>query len=99
MFFYGATTAVFFVLGLWYYFGMRMFQEAAIPIQKYVLATIVLGFLGTGFKSIDLLLWNINGTRSPVVMYIGKSSSAMNNGRYFGICPLNFHLVMNRCFL
>lgn len=70
MFFYGATTAIFLVLGLWYYFGMRMFQDDAIPIQKYILATIILGFLGTIFKTIDLLFWNINGTRSPVVMYI-----------------------------
>ena len=72
MFVYGAATAIFLVLGLWYYIGMRMFQEAAIPIQKYILASIILGFLGTAFLAIDLLFWNINGIRSNVVMYIGK---------------------------
>ena len=72
LFVYGAATAIFLVLGLWYYIGMRMFQEAAIPIQKYILASIILGFLGTAFFAIDLLFWNINGTRSVVVMYIGK---------------------------
>jgi len=70
MFVYGASTAIFFVLGLWYHCGMRMFQEAAIPIQKYILSSIILGFLGTAFLAIDLLFWNITGTRSPVVMYI-----------------------------
>jgi len=56
MFVYGAATAIFLVLGLWYYCGMRMFQEAAIPIQKFILASIILGFLGTAFLAIDLLV-------------------------------------------
>lgn len=80
MFFYGATTAIYLVLGLWYYSGMRMFQEAAIPIQKYFLGTIVLGFLATAFQGINLLYWNMVGFRSPVVMWIGKSLSIVNNG-------------------
>jgi len=70
MFVYGVSSAIFFVLGLWYHCGMRMFQEAAIPIQKFILANIILGFLGTAFLAIDLLVWNINGTRSNVLMYI-----------------------------
>jgi len=70
MFFFGVTTAVYFILGLWYYCGMKFFQEAAIPIQKYFLGTIILGFLATAFEGINLFLWNIHGMRSPAVMYI-----------------------------
>jgi len=80
MFVYGAATAIFLVLGLWYYIGMRMFQEAAIPIQKYILASIILGFLGTAFFAIDLLFWNINGTRSVVVMYIAFAMQILFQG-------------------
>ena len=73
MFFYAGMAAIYFVLMLWYYFGMKMYQEDAIPIQKYILATMVLGFLEVSFLGIDLLIWNITGLRSPVVAYTGKS--------------------------
>jgi len=69
MLYYGAMTAVYLVIALWYYCGMKTFQEGAIPIQKYILGTIVLGFLATAFQGIDLLTWNITGTRNPPVMY------------------------------
>ena len=73
MLYYGAMTAVYLVIALWYYCGMKTFQEGAIPIQKYILGTIVLGFLATAFQGIDLLTWNITGTRNPPVMYTSKS--------------------------
>lgn len=79
MFFFGAATAIYLVLMLWYYYGMKMFQEGAVPIQKYILGTIVLGFLATAFQGVDLLFWNIEGTRSDVVMYIGKCLAAVNS--------------------
>ena len=74
MFFYAALTAIYFVLGLWYYCGMKMFQENAIPIQKFILATIILGFLETSFGGMNLFIWNVTGLRSAFVMYTGKSS-------------------------
>lgn len=73
MFFLGATSAIYLVMMVWYYYGMKSYQDAAIPIQKYILATIFIGFLAHSFKSIDFLYWNIKGTRSNAVMYIGKS--------------------------
>ena len=78
MLFYGAMAAIYVVFGLWYYYGMKMFQEAAIPIQKYILGTIILGFLATAFQEIDLLFWNINGMRNDVLKYFGKSSTTGN---------------------
>jgi len=80
MFFYGATTAVYLVLVLWYYYGTKIFQEAAIPIQRYILCTILLGFLVTAFRGIDLFYWNITGMRSPVVMYIALALGTLFQG-------------------
>jgi len=73
MFFLGATSAIYLVIMVWYICGMERYQDAAIPIQKYILGTIILGFLAHFFKSIDFLAWNMMGTRSNVVMYIGVS--------------------------
>ena len=73
MFFMFATSAIYLVLGIWYFCGMRSYQDAAIPIQKYILGAIIIGFLAYFLKSIDFLYWNITGVRSNVVMYFGKS--------------------------
>ena len=73
MIFMGATSAVYLVLAVWYFWGMRSYQEAAIPIQKFILATTIIGFLAHCFKAADFLAWNMTGLRSDVVMYIGKS--------------------------
>jgi len=80
MFFFGAATAIYLVLMLWYYYGMKMFQQGAVPIQKYILGTIVLGFLATAFQGVDLLYWNIEGTRSDVVMYIAIALGILYQG-------------------
>jgi hypothetical protein len=80
MYFFGATTVVYLVLGLWYYSFMRMYQEAAIPIQKYFLATIIFGFHATGFQELSLIYWNVVGVQSPALMWIGKSLSIVNSG-------------------
>jgi hypothetical protein len=78
MFFYAGLAAIYFVVTLWYHCGMKMYQEAAIPIQKYILATMVVGFLEVAFLGIDLFIWNINGLRYPAVAYTGKFFSITN---------------------
>ena len=72
MLFYGALTAFYFVLALWYYFGMRIYQDAAIPIQKYILATMIVGFLEVLCRTTDFVIWNEQGLRSNGVMYTGQ---------------------------
>jgi hypothetical protein len=72
MFFYAGLAAIYFVVTLWYHCGMRMYQEAAIPIQKYILATMVVGFLEVSSLGIDLYIWNVNGHRYPAVAYTGE---------------------------
>ena len=72
MLFYGAMTVVYLLLVLWYSCGMKMYQDAAIPIQRWIIATMILGFLELFFKSIDLGYWNLDGFRSVPVAYFCK---------------------------
>ena len=71
MYFYAFMTVVFFLVILWYYCGMRMFQEASIPIQRFILATLILGLIEFFFRALDLGLWNIDGSRSLTIIWIG----------------------------
>jgi Lung seven transmembrane receptor len=71
MYFYAFMTVIFFLVILWYYCGMRMFQEASIPIQRFILATLILGLVEFFFRALDLGLWNVDGTRSEAVIWIG----------------------------
>ncbi|KAG7361464.1 seven transmembrane receptor [Nitzschia inconspicua] len=80
MLFYGALTAFYFFLALWYYCGMRIYQDTAIPIQKYILATMVVGFLEVLFRTADFASWNSNGLRSDVVMYTAMSLGVLKRG-------------------
>ncbi len=75
MFFYSALTIVYLILVLWYYCGMRMYQDAAIPIQKFILTTIVLGLLEFFFRSLDLGTWNVDGLRSKFIVWLGTSTT------------------------
>ena len=56
-----------------------MYQESAIPIQKFILATMRLGLLEVSFLGIDLFIWNTSGYRSPLVAYTGKFSPIHKN--------------------
>jgi hypothetical protein len=72
MFFYAAMTVVYLVFVLWYWGGMRLYQDAAIPIQKFILTTISLGFLEFFFRAVDLGTWNMDGLRSMWIIWSGK---------------------------
>jgi len=67
--FYAALTVIYIVLLLWYHCGTRMYQDAAIPIQKYILATMVIGFLELFFKTLDYGFWNVDGQRSTLIVW------------------------------
>lgn len=71
MFFYIAMTIVYLLLVLWYWCGMKMYQDAAIPIQKFILATMLLGLLEFFFRATDLGIWNIDGLRSMGIIWSG----------------------------
>jgi Lung seven transmembrane receptor len=73
MLFYGALTVFYFFLVVWYYCGMRVYQDASIPIQKYILGTMLLGLFEVLLRTTDLVIWNDNGLRNNGVMYTGQS--------------------------
>jgi hypothetical protein len=72
MLFYVALTFFYFLLALSYGCGMKIYQEAAIPIQKYIAATIVLGLFELTFRALDLGIWNAVGYRQEYVAYACK---------------------------
>jgi hypothetical protein len=72
MFFYAILTAIYFVLVLWYWCGMKMYQDAAIPIQKFIITTMILGLLELTLRTLDLRLWNLKGVRSDGLVYACK---------------------------
>jgi len=80
MFFFAGMSGVYLVLVLWYYVGMKMFQEAAIPIQKYILAALVLGLFEASFQAINLYIWNVTGTQSAFVVYTGLGLKILEHG-------------------
>lgn len=63
---------VYFILFCWYGISMKIHDESTIPIQKWVLTTIGMGFLESFFKTGDLFVWNEDGTRFWFAMYTGE---------------------------
>ncbi|CAJ1961071.1 unnamed protein product [Cylindrotheca closterium] len=80
MVFYAALTVYYFVLAFFYKCGMRMFQDAAIPIQKYIFATILLGFLEVLCRAVDLGFWDVHGQRSIYVLYAALGLGVLKRG-------------------
>mmetsp|Transcript_3954 Transcript_3954/g.6762 ORF Transcript_3954/g.6762 Transcript_3954/m.6762 type:complete len:591 (-) Transcript_3954:625-2397(-) len=72
MYFFMLLTFLYLVLLLWYGFSMRLYEDATIPIQKWILGAIIMGLLETFFRSGDYLVWNEDGTRFWFAMYTGK---------------------------
>ena len=75
--FYAALAGIYFLINLWYACGMKRYQDSAIPIQKYIIASMVLGLLELVFRTMDLFIWNEQGTRAFPVLYIGESSERL----------------------
>lgn len=74
MFFYVGMTIAYFVIILWYWCGMRMFQESSIPIQRFILMTLILGLFEFFMRALDLGIWNLEGLRSAAVIWSGEST-------------------------
>jgi hypothetical protein len=80
MYFFAFLTAVYLILALWYGLTMRMYEDAQIPIQKWILGTIVLGLLETFFRTGDYLVWNEDGKRFWFAMYTGVLVGVVKRG-------------------
>lgn len=95
MYFYGIIFLVYFVILLWYGVSMKMFEDANIPIQSWIFATISMGTLELFFLAGDLFVWNEDGTRFWVAYYVGKLYTAIQRIR----TSLRFvsHVLCLRC--
>lgn len=63
MYFYAYLTGAYFLLTAVFGIKMKMHEDAFIPIQRWILCTIVLGLLETFFRVGDYWVWNEDGTR------------------------------------
>mmetsp|Transcript_23407 Transcript_23407/g.32801 ORF Transcript_23407/g.32801 Transcript_23407/m.32801 type:complete len:621 (-) Transcript_23407:115-1977(-) len=80
MYYFVALTVVYFILFGWYAISMKCHEDAVIPIQKWVLTTIGMGFLEAFFKTGDFFVWNEDGTRFWFAMYTGVFVGVVKRG-------------------
>lgn len=71
MYFFSALTALYLVLAVWYGIKMSIHRDEVIPIQKWMVGTILIGLLEVFFKSGDLWVWNVDGYRFWFSLYTG----------------------------
>ena len=71
MHFYSVLCIFFILLLSWYGCKMSIYRDAIVLIQKWILATIIMGLLESFFKAGDLWVWNIDGTRFWFALYTG----------------------------
>jgi Lung seven transmembrane receptor len=80
MYFFYFLASLYFVLSLWYGVNMKIYEDAIIPLQKWILGTILLGLLETFFRSGDYFIWNEDGTRFASAMYLGVIIGVFKRG-------------------
>lgn len=69
--FLSALTFLFALLLCWYGYQMHVHSDHSIPIQRWLLITLLAGFIEVLFKAGDYWIWNEDGVRFTVAMYIG----------------------------
>lgn len=72
MYFDAIMFLIYFVILCWYGITMKMHEDANIPIQSWIFATISMGCLELFFRSGDLFVWNEDGYRFWIAFYVGK---------------------------
>ena len=80
MYFYTILLAIYVALFLWYSCLMRVNKESRIPIEKWILITILMGLLELAFRTADYWAWNGDGNRHPVLSYTGILMGVMKHG-------------------
>lgn len=80
MYFLAFLFFVYLALLLWYGTSMKIYEEAKIPIQGWILGTIAMGCLEVFFRTGDLFLWNEEGNRFWAAFYIGVVVGVLKRG-------------------
>jgi hypothetical protein len=71
MYFFTVMTIFTAFVLVWYGMKMRLHRDATIPIQKWIIGTIVICLLELFFKAGDLWVWNVDGVRFWFSLYTG----------------------------
>lgn len=80
MYFYILLAVVYAILMAWFGLLMKANEESRIPIEKWILMTIIMGFSEMFFRSCDYFLWNVSGSRPNVLLYAGIIVGALKRG-------------------
>jgi hypothetical protein len=79
MYYFFFLTVFYAILAGWYGFEMKKYEETSIPIQKWILATILLGLVETLLRSLDYIAWNDRGTRIWFFWYVGVGCGVLKH--------------------
>jgi Lung seven transmembrane receptor len=80
MYFYTVLTVVYFVLLVWYGISMYVNEEHRIEIERWIFLAIALGLLEMIFRTGDYFVWNADGSRSGVIIWIGVLAGVLKQG-------------------
>lgn len=80
MFFYAGLTIFYFILLFWYGCCMFMNENSRIPIEKWILMTIIIGLLEMLFRTGDAFVWNEEGTRTDWITYNAIGMGVVKGG-------------------
>lgn len=86
LYFYLVLLALYALLFLWYYCLMRANVQSRIPIEKWILLTIVMGLVEMVFLVSDDLDWNRDGNHNEFLRYAGILMGVAKDG--FSRCLL-----------
>lgn len=80
MYFYTVLLVIYVLLLVWYLCLMRINRDARIPIEKWILLTIVMGTLELAFRTADYFDWNVDGVRSEWLTFAGIFMGVIKHG-------------------
>jgi hypothetical protein len=80
MYFYIFLVIVYFGLLLWYGISMKLNEASRIPIEKWILTTIVLGLVEHFFRTSDYMIWNADGYRQDLVTHMAIFTGVVKRG-------------------
>lgn len=92
MYFNAFLFALYFVVLMWYGITMKMHEDANIPIQNWVFATIAMGCLELFFKAGDMFVWNEDGSRFWVAFYVGTLLLSLIPSKFK--CSFNYAILI-----
>lgn len=78
--FYALLFVAYMIILVWYGVTMKVYEDANIPIQSWIFATVSMGTLEVFFRAGDLFVWNEDGKRFWVSFYVGIIIGVLKRG-------------------